>query len=165
MNDVGMIFVEVAGLRRVTVTLLGDRQRDDTRGRVGQARDQRRGFLLGDFACEDRTDDPVLGARAGTNGQRVEAILRGEGIARFRTAQAGSDDSPVRRATCKEVVDHHRLVCPVERANSEVNDARRDARPVIGRTPDMAGKFVEVGVGQAEIAVFRAGNVIFWRFA
>ena len=165
MNDVGMIFVQVAGLRRVTVALLGDRQRDDARGRVGEARDQRGGFLVGDFACENRADDPVIGARAGTNGEGVEAILRGEGIARLRTAQAGPDDSPIRGATRKEVVDHHRLVRPVERANSEMNDARRDARAVIGRTPDLAGKPIEVGSREAQIAVFRAGNVIFRRFA
>src|SRR5439155_3941610 len=102
-----------------------------------------------DFACENRTDDPVIGARAGANGEGVEAILRGEGITRFRTAQAGSDNSPIRRATRKEVVDHHRLMGPVERANAEMNDARRDARAVIGGTPDIAGKSVEVGVGQA----------------
>ena len=40
MNDVGMMLVQVAGLRRVAVALLGDRQRDDARGRVSQARDQ-----------------------------------------------------------------------------------------------------------------------------
>ena len=41
MNDVGMAFVQIAGLRRVAVALLGDRQRDDARGRVGHACDQR----------------------------------------------------------------------------------------------------------------------------
>ena len=151
-----MIFVQVAGLRRVAVALLGDRQRDDTRGRVGEARDQRGGFLLGDFACEDRTDDPVIGARAGTNGKGVEAILRGERIARFRTAQAGADDSPVRRTTSKEVVDHHCLVCPVERTNPEMNDTRRDGRAVIGRASDLAGKPMQVGIREAKVAVFRA---------
>src|SRR6476646_6555698 len=105
-----MIFVQVAGLRRVTIALLGDRQRNDTRGRVGQARDQRGGFLVGDFACEYRTDDPVIGARAGANGEGVKAILRGEGIARLRTAQAGPDDSPIGGTTREEVVDHYRLV-------------------------------------------------------
>ena len=50
MNDVGMALVQVAGLRRVAVALLGHRQRDDARGRVGQARDQRGGLLAGDFA-------------------------------------------------------------------------------------------------------------------
>ena len=156
MNDVGMTLVEIAGLRRVAVALLGDRQRDDARGRIGHARDQRGGFLGGDFACENRADDPVLGARAGTNGDRVEAILRGEGIARIRTAQAGADDSPIRGATGEEVVDHDRLVRPVERADSEMNDARRDARAVIGRTADLAGKPVEAGVREAKIAVFWA---------
>ncbi len=81
----------------------------------------------------------MIGARAGANGKRVEAVLRGEGIARLRTAQAGPDDSPFRGPAREEVVDHHRLVRPVERADSEMNDARRDARTVIGRTPDVAG--------------------------
>ena len=107
----------------------------------------------------------MVGPRAGANGEGVEAVLRGEGIAGFRTAQAGPDDSPFRSATRKEVVDHHRLVRPVEGTDSEMDDARRDARAVIGRTPDLAGKSVELGVGQAKIAVFRAGNVIFRRFA
>ena len=33
VNDVGMTFVQFAGLRRMAVALLGDRQRDDARGR------------------------------------------------------------------------------------------------------------------------------------
>ena len=165
MNDVGMMLVQVAGLRRVTVALLGDRQRDDARGRVGEAGDQLPWFLGGDFACENRADDPVIGARAGANSEGVEAVLRSEGIARFRTAQAGPDDSPIRRAICKEVVDHHRLVGPVERANPEMNDARRDARAVIGRTPDLAGEPMQVGIRETEIAVFRAGRRDFRRLA
>src|ERR1044072_988 len=40
MNDVGMLFVEIAGLRRVTIALLGHRQRDDARSRARQPRDQ-----------------------------------------------------------------------------------------------------------------------------
>ena len=134
MNDVGMTFVEIAGLRGVTVTLLGHRQRDDARGRVGQPRNQLPGFPGGDFGGENRADDPVIGARAGANGKRVEAVLRGEGIARLRTAQAGPDDSPFRGPAGKEVVDHHRLVRPVKRADSEMNDARRDAAS--GHRPD-----------------------------
>src|SRR6187399_1829441 len=156
MNDVGMCFVEVAGLRRVAIALFSDRQRDDAGGRVGQSCEQRGWSLTGDFAGKNRTDDPVLGARAGTNGQGVEAILRGEGIARPRTAQTGPDDSPITGTARKEVVDHHRLVRPVERANSEVNDARRDARAIISRSPNLARKPIEVGSREAEIAVVRS---------
>ena len=53
MNDVGMAFVEVAGLWRVAVALLGHRQRNDARGRIGQVRDQGGGILAGDFAGEN----------------------------------------------------------------------------------------------------------------
>jgi hypothetical protein len=160
-----MMLVEIAGLRRVTIALFGDRQRHDAGGRIGQARNQLPRFLFGDFACEDRADDPVIGARAGANGEGVEAILRGEGIARVRTAQAGPDNSPIGGAICKEVVNYHRLVCAVERANSEMNDARRDARAVIGRTPDLAGEPLKAGIREPEIALFGATNRGFRRFA
>ena len=89
---------------------------------------RRAGFSRGDFGIEHRADDPVIGARAGTNGDRVETILRGEGVARIRTAQAGADDSPIRGAAGEEIVDDDRLVRAVERADSEMNDAGRDAR-------------------------------------
>jgi hypothetical protein len=94
VNDIGMLCVELAGLRRVAIALLGDGQRDDARGGIGHPRDQARGIGRRDKRIEHRTDNPVFGAGAGTNGQRIEAILRDEGVARVRTSQAGADDAP-----------------------------------------------------------------------
>ena len=82
-----------------------------------------------------------------------------------RTPQAGADDSPIRGAAGEKIVDHDRLVCPVKRADSEMNDAGRDAGAVIGRTADLAGKPVEAGVRQAQIVLFRAGTGDFCRLA
>ena len=98
MDDVGMVGVEFAGLRRVAIAFLGDRQRDDARGGIGHARDQLRGIVLRDFRLQHRADDPMLRAGAGANGDRVETILRGEGVVRVRTSKAGADDSPIRCA-------------------------------------------------------------------
>jgi len=63
MDDVGMMFVEIAGLRGVTVTLLGHRQRDDARGRAGQPRNQLPGFPGGDFDTGAAVVSPFLLAR------------------------------------------------------------------------------------------------------
>ena len=103
----------------------------------------------------------MIGARSGTDRDRIEAILRGEGIARVGTPQAGADDSPIRGAASEKIVDHDRLVCAVECADSEMNNAGRDAGAVIGRTADLAGKPVQIGIRQAQIAHFRAGTGIF----
>ena len=91
------------------------------------------GILARDLDVEDRADHPVIGACAGANGNGVETILRGEGVARLRTAQAGADDAPIRCATARQVVDDDGLMRPVERADAEMNDARRDAAN--GRRP------------------------------
>ncbi len=93
----------------------------------------------------------MFGAGAGANGNRVEAILRREGLLRVRTSKAGADDSPIRCAGGKQVVDHDRLVRPVEGADAEVDDARRDPRSVVTGAADMAGKPIEVDVGEAQI--------------
>jgi hypothetical protein len=82
MNDIGMLFVQLAGLRRVAVSLLSDGERDDPRRRIGHPRDQALGVGPGDLGSKDRADHPVLGARAGTGRHRVEAILRSEGFLR-----------------------------------------------------------------------------------
>ena len=99
----------------------------------------------------------MIGARAGTNGESIETVLRGEGVARLRAARAGADDSPIGGAGRKQVVDHHRLVRPVERADPEVNDAGCDAGAILGRAPDLAGKPIQVGRREAETVDFRTG--------
>ena len=95
MNDIGMTLVELARLRRMAVALLGDRQRDDARGGIGHARDQMRGVCSRHLGLKHRADNPVFGTRARANGYRIEAILRGEGIARVATSKACTDDSPI----------------------------------------------------------------------
>ena len=155
MNDIGMLLVQFAGLRRVAVALFGDRERNDPRRRIGHACDQARGVFSRHLGLEHRADDAVFGAGAGTNGNRIEVVLRGEGIARVRTPQACADDAPIRCAAGKKVVDHHRLVGPVKRADSEMNDARPDPRAVVTGAVDLAGKAVEAGIGEAQIALYR----------
>ena len=99
----------------------------------------------------------MLGAGAGTNRQRIEAILRDEGVARVGTAQAGADDAPIRCAPSEQVVDHDGLVRAVKGADSEVNDARPDARAVVIRAADLAREPGEAGVREAQIALYRVG--------
>ena len=117
----------------------------------------RSGLLSRDFSLQHRADDAVFGAGAGTNGNGVEAILRGQRIARVRTAQARADDAPIRRAGGKQIVDDDSLMRPVKRADAEVDDAGRDPRAVVIRAADLAGKPAEVGVREAQIALNRVG--------
>ena len=94
VHDIGMPLVEIAGLRRVAIALLGDRERDDANGGIGHPLDQCCRLFARDDAVEQRADDAMLGAFGGAHGDRVEMILRGEGVARLRTAQARADDAP-----------------------------------------------------------------------
>jgi hypothetical protein len=157
VNDIGMLFVEFAGLRRVTIALLGDGQRDDARGGIGHARDQTCRVGGRDDDLKHRADNPVLGAGAGTNGYRIEAVLRDEGVACVRTSQAGADDAPIRCAPSEKVVDHDRLVRPVKGPDSKMNDARPDTRAVVIRAADLAREPGEAGVREAQMALYRVG--------
>ena len=101
----------------------------------------------------------------GTNGHRIKTVLRGEGVARIRTSQAGADDSPIHGALGKKVVDHHRLVGAVERADSKVDDARFDPGAVVTGAADLAGEPIEAGVREAQIALYRVKTGDFRRLA
>ena len=94
VHDIRMALVEIAGLRRVAIAFLGDGERDDADGGIGHPLDQRCRLLARDDAVEQRADHAVLGAFGGAHGDSVEMILRGEGVARIRAAQARADDAP-----------------------------------------------------------------------
>ena len=79
--------------------------------------------VIDDLLARGASEWGIVGA--GTNGQRIEAILRDEGVACVRTSQAGADDAPLRCAPGEKVVDHDRLVRPVKGADPKMNDARR----------------------------------------
>ena len=106
------------------------------------------GLLARDDAVEQRADDAVLGAFGGTYGDRVEMILRGEGVARIRAAQARADDAPGRGACGKAIVDDDGLVRAMKRAEAEMHDAGRDARTVVGRAADGGRQPVEIGAAK-----------------
>ena len=155
MHDVRMPLIQLTGLRRMAITLLGDRKRHDACHRQSHARNQSPGIFAGHFRRQHRADDAVIGAGAGTNGNGIKTTLRGERIAGIRTAQACADDAPVQSPVCKQVVDHDRLVRPVERPDSEVDDARGDPGTVVIRATDWSGEAAQVGVGKAQMALNR----------
>jgi hypothetical protein len=50
---------------------------------------------------------------------------------------------------------------PMEGANAEMDDARRDAGPVIGRAADAVWKPVEAGVRESQISPCAVWSLIF----
>src|SRR4051812_27159052 len=144
-----MPLVEIAGLRRVAIALLGDGEGDDANGGIGHSLDQSCRALACDHAVEQRTDDAVLGAFGRTDGNRIEMILRGEGVACVRAAQARADDAPRWGAGCKTIVDDDGLVGAMKRAKAEMHDAGGDARTVVGRAADAGWQLIEIGAAKA----------------
>lgn len=143
-----MPLVEIAGLRRVAIALLGDGERDDAGGGIGHPLDQGRRLLACDDTVEQRADDAVLGALRGAYRNRVEMILRGEGVARVRAAQARPDNAPGWAARGKAIVDDDGLMRAMKRAETQMHDAGRDAREVVGRAADGRRQPVEIGPGK-----------------
>jgi hypothetical protein len=74
VNDIGMVFVEFAGLRRVAIALLGDGERDDPRSGIGKQRDPAFRVLRGDDSVEDTATRCCAPAPGGRDG--IEIILR-----------------------------------------------------------------------------------------
>ncbi len=107
----------------------------------------------------------MLGARAGANRDRVETILRGEGVVGVGAAQAGADNSPIRGACGQQIVDNNGLMCAMKRAYPEVNDAGFDPGPVVAGAADLAGEAVKAGVREAQISLllgWKTGIFVNW---
>ena len=132
--------VELAGDGVDVVAALGDRQRHDPRGRVGQRLQDRLGVVGGEEVAHDRPDDPGLQRAVGVlHHQRVETVLLGHHVAHAGVVRQGPDpaDAPVHRlALVHEPVDVHRLVCPVEATDTEVHDAGGHRDAVVRRPLD-----------------------------
>src|SRR4051794_18991505 len=140
-----MPLVEIAGLRRVTVAFLGDGERDDADGRIRHPVDQLRGVLAGDDAIEQRANDAVFGAFGRAHSDGVEMILRGERVARIRTAQARADNAPTGGAGSKAIVDDDGLMRAMKSAEAKMHDPGRDARAVVGRAANGRRQPIEMG--------------------
>lgn len=93
----------------------------------------------------------MFGAFGCTDGNRIEMILRGEGVACVRAAQAGTDDAPRGGAGRKAIIDDDGLVGAMKRAKAEMHDARGDARTVVGRAADAGWQPVEIGAAEAHV--------------
>jgi len=98
------------------VATFGDAQRDDPSRRRGKLLDDGLGVVRSQQVLDDRPDDPGLeGAVRVLDHQRVEAVLRGEGISHRAVALQHADtaDSPPGAlAFGEQAVDVHRLVRP-----------------------------------------------------
>ena len=96
VNDIGVAFVELAGRGIVAVALLGDGERDDADRWIRHGFNELSALSVGVEHIEHRADDAALRAGCVANGQRVQEILRGQGIAGIRAAERGADDAPAR---------------------------------------------------------------------
>ena len=144
----GVVLGEAAGGGVVAVALLADGEADDAHARIGHAGEEPLAIRRHDEKLGDGADDAVAGALGAGDGQRVEAVLRGQRVAGGGAAQACGDDAP-RRVGGQQVVDHRRLVGAVEGADAEMDDAGRDARTVVGGAGDGGRQPTERGVREA----------------
>ena len=131
--------VELAGDVVDAVAALGDRQRDDARGRVGEALEDRGGVVRRVQVLEDRADHPRLAAcRRDACDERVEVVLRGEDVAHPPVPEdADAADGPVARASPRSIsLREHRLVGAMESADAEVHDACGQPTAIVRRHSD-----------------------------
>ena len=95
VHDVGMRLVQRAGRRVVAIALLGDRQRHDPHARVGHGREQR--ARRPPARPAPRVTLPITRSRSPSPERTrhgVEAVLRGERVARVGASETRADDAP-----------------------------------------------------------------------
>ena len=151
-GDVGMPGVECARGRVDEIAALGDGQRDDADGRIGEPFDGRGGVARHDVV-DHRADDAcraVSGVLLDDGGQPV---LRGQPVAPGPLAleDAGADDRPVAvHAAVEQRIEIDRLVRAVEIANAEMQDAGRQVGARIDRRSHGVGQVLQGGERKAD---------------
>ncbi len=136
-DDVRMRHVERA-IARETVALLGNRDRDDVRGRRTQARQDRFGILGRNQQLANRADH-FAGDGLVTNSDGVEIVLRGEGVPHIRISQRHRADPPA-RILCEQALDEPRLMRAMKCAGPEMHDAGGERVAVVFRGRDRGGE-------------------------
>jgi hypothetical protein len=125
------------GVRDDPVAVARDRQRDQARARIGQRRQHRAALLGREQVAAQRADDARAVAVRAARDHRVEPVLRGQVAAELRAVQPDSDQAPgAGHALLRELVEVHRLVRAVERADADVHDGRHQRRARVRRHGD-----------------------------
>jgi hypothetical protein len=138
MRHVGRVDEQAVGARVAMIALLGDGQRRDMDGGIGERRDHPLGRLGRHQRVVDRSDQVPPAGRAALLDD-VEAVLRDERVADRRRPQRDADDAPARIARRHRVVGIDRLVRAVERAEAEMDDAAARAIAGIAERRDALG--------------------------
>ena len=131
----GCAKIELPGRRIVAVALLGDGQRHDVHGGIGDAREHAVALGAEKQRLAHRADHARTRPRRALLEHRVEAILRRERVRRARRLEAHAADAPVRIAR-EHAVGVDRLVRAVERAEPEMDDADATRGDVVVGTRD-----------------------------
>ena len=130
-------FVERASRRVELISLLGHGQGDDMRFRRRQRRQQRIGLFRRDDHLLHRADHLRAIGHAIAHQHRVEPILRRHLVAHAGRSQRRGDDAPAQVARIQRLLEHHRLMRPVEGADAQMHDAAAHRPAVIARPRDI----------------------------
>ena len=143
VRNVWVVGDERARRRVDVIPALGDGQRHDAQGRVGQQL-QHLGRLLGreqvvELGADDAHTRVSLGRR---DRERIQTVLGPELIgllpAPFAAGKADTDDAPIALIRQSETpIDVERLMRAVEIAHAEMGDTALELGSVIGRRRDI----------------------------
>jgi hypothetical protein len=158
--DIGMRVVEAAAAGVVSVSLLGDRQRDPARACCGDPVYHQAGIFACDEQLSQRTDHAGAGADRIALDQRVVAVLRRQGIPRIGRAQADTANAPAGGAAIHRFVQVGGLVCSKEIAHAQMDHADSGGLLGVGRPADLCGQLLQCGGAQPlhERLPFRGGE-------
>ena len=129
---------ELPRRRVMGVALLGHGEAHDLRARVRERAHDVVEVLAEKERAPDRADhgDPRPGGVALE--QAVQPALRLQPVAYAGRLQRNADDAPV-RILCEHRIGVHRLVCAMERAEAQMEDAGRNPGPVVARPGNVRG--------------------------
>lgn len=102
-------------------SLFGDGERDQAHCRIGEACEHGRLFIAGAEHFGDGTDHAQLWLGI-EQGERVQAVLRAQGVAHLRVVQRHRADGPG-GVVGEQVIDVDGLMRAMEGAGAQVDDA------------------------------------------
>src|SRR5207244_4308785 len=86
-------------------------------------------------------DDAITHAAARFLDDCVQAILRPEALAYIGRSQADPADRPWTAGERERIIGVHRLMCPMKRADAQMDDADRQRGAVVTRLHDRAWQY------------------------
>ena len=120
-------------LARRRVARAGDGQGDQAGPLVSQRVQHRAGVVRGEEVVGDHAHHPGLVGLGPSDHHGVEVVLLTQHLPHLRAVQSDAHHTPVGGdAASPEVVEEHRLVGPVETADADVDDGRRELGAVVG---------------------------------